>query len=207
MNGFFENIKLAHDKLTGWCSWEKAQTLAAAVLTVRPKVIVEIGVWGGKSFVPMVMAQRHLGFGMSYAIDPWSPAASVLGQQNDADKEWWGHQDKHDYAYGEFMKNIESLGLCSHIEVIRKASDEVAPQSDIGILHLDGNHGEQTIRDVTRFAPNVIPGGFVFLDDIGWTGGAVEASAAKLKEIGFYELYVVDDSESQNKWAAYQKKC
>src|SRR5271155_2865720 len=45
-------------QLEGWCSDLKATTLVDLVLKVRPQVIVEIGVWGGKSLVPMACALK-----------------------------------------------------------------------------------------------------------------------------------------------------
>jgi predicted O-methyltransferase YrrM len=74
----FEKIDdLFERQLPGWCTKEKAYTLASLVIGTRPAVIVEVGVFGGRSFLPMALALKELGKGMAIGIDPWSPAASV----------------------------------------------------------------------------------------------------------------------------------
>lgn len=207
MTNIFPAIQNVHYQLTGWCSWHKAQTLAAAVIALRPDCVVEIGVWGGKSLIPMAMALREVNpTGVVYGIDPWKAVASVDGQLNPADKEWWNDQGKHDFAHAEFLKYRRITQLEDVIQVLRMTSDEAPiPPDGIGILSLDGNHGEQALKDVRKFAPEVKLGGLVFLDDLQWTGGAVQDSVNVLKSFGFVELYVVTDPETQNQWGAYQR--
>lgn len=204
MKNLFPFIQTIHEQLTGWCSWHKAQTLASAVIALRPQVIVEIGVWGGKSFIPMAIAQQALDInGFCYAIDPWDAKASVQGQLNPADEEWWKEQGKHDFAHEQFQKFCRLAQVDHFVQVLKMSSDIAPVPENIGLLHCDGNHGEQALRDIQKFAFNVIPGGLVFLDDLQWTGGAVMQSAEALKALGFVELYTVDDPETRNKWGAY----
>ena len=66
-------------QLEGWCSEQKASILVELVLKTRPEKIVEIGVFGGKSLVPMACALKENGSGKIYGIDPWSSAESVVG--------------------------------------------------------------------------------------------------------------------------------
>lgn len=206
MTNVFPVIQNIHTNLTGWCSWQKAQALASAVIALRPKVVVEIGVWGGKSLIPMAIAQNTIvEGGKCYAIDPWKADESTLGQLNPVDREWWGDQGKHEYAYGEFTKWRRIAQLEEVIEILRMPSDEAPVPPDIGILSLDGNHGEQAMRDIQKFAPSVRLGGVAFLDDLQWTGGAVLKSAALIESFGFERLYVVDDQETQNQWGAWQR--
>jgi predicted O-methyltransferase YrrM len=65
----------------GWCSLEKATTLAAIITGLRPKVVVELGVWMGGSAIPMAIALHAVGKGQLVAIDAWSTEASVSGQE------------------------------------------------------------------------------------------------------------------------------
>jgi len=203
MSKIFEEIAVAHKKLTGWCSLTKAQTLAATVLSIRPSITVEIGVWGGKSLIPMAIMHRHINHGKVWAIDPWSQTASIQGQVNPEDVEWWSHQDRHNYAYSEFEKNLVENGLMGIVHIERFPSDDVEPPDGIGLFHCDGNHGEQAIRDIVRFAPKIIVGGVAVLDDIGWTGGAINLAVEKLLQSGFVELYRVTDESST--WAVFQR--
>ena len=173
-----------------WCKPVKAHALAAAILTLRPAIVVEIGVFRGGSFIPMAMAVREVGRGLAIAIDPWSAQASVEGQAG-ANKEWWASVN-HDVVAKEFVEQVALLSLGEFVQVVRKRSDDAIVPAKIDILHVDGNHGEQAVKDVERFAPNVRVGGMVFMDDIGWDGGAVGRACERLLGMGFIKLYDMD---------------
>jgi len=84
----------AMNQLEGWCSYQKAAILIDFILKIKPQVILEIGVFGGKSLVPMAIAVKENGSGKVYGIDPWDCGASVEGMDK-PNKEWWGSLD-HD---------------------------------------------------------------------------------------------------------------
>ena len=179
-----------------WCDLTKAQTLASIVIAIRPQTIVEIGVWMGGSFVPMLLALKLLDernrFGArAIAIDPWSAAASVAGE-SDENAVWWGEtvgQDGHETAYRAFVTRLERHHLDSYVEIWRKRSDDCAPPRSIDLIHVDGNHTEQAVRDVERFLPAVRMGGIAVLDDVAWVGGNVSRAVGLARSIGFEDLY------------------
>lgn len=173
----------------GWCSMEKAGHLAATIFALRPSVVVEIGVWGGRSLLPMAMALKATGQGQMIGIDPWEPAESVKGQEGEH-LAWWRSVD-HELVHGYFMEHLRSLKL-DNVLIHRLRSDDVEPPESIGVLHIDGNHGEQMIRDVYRFASRVQPGGFCFCDDLGWEGGAGAVAVDSLAGMGFVRRYDCD---------------
>jgi len=187
----FDTIDRLVPSLVGWCSVPKAFTLARAVLAMRPDVTVEIGVFGGRSLLPMALAHRQIGKGKIVGIDPWSASASIVGQLCPNDAVWWGQCD-HEQVYKEFMGKVEMLGLQKWVNIIHKNSDEVEPPQIIDLFHLDGNHGEQAHKDAQRFAPNMRVGGLCFLDDIEWTGGGVKRASQFIESIGFVELFRQD---------------
>lgn len=175
-----------------WCSPERAHTLAAIVCANRPRQIVEIGVWMGGSAIPMLCALRHVarhtgGAGQLLAIDPWSPAASIEGQ-TDANRAWWGNQD-HERAYQAFCARLHKHEVTEFCRIERVKSDDAATPPSIDLLSIDGNHGEQAIRDVRRFAANVPVGGILAIDDLDWSEGAVERAHALAVTMGFLDLY------------------
>jgi predicted O-methyltransferase YrrM len=175
----------------GWCSVPKAHTLAAAVLALRPDIVLEIGIWGGRSFIPMAMAQKEIGKGVVIGIDPWAPAASVEGQVQEADRKHWATAD-HEGVYRNFMSHIARLDLSGCTRILRSTSTDAAPVENVSLFHLDGNHGPQAIKDVERFAPHVRTGGLMFVDDIGWSGNYVLEASKRLQKMGFTELYKLD---------------
>lgn len=183
----FQRISEWIPKPPDWCSEVKAHAFAAAVLALRPDTIVEIGVWKGTSLIPFALACREVGKGTVHAIDPWSARASVEGMTGE-NLTWWSKVD-HDAIYKEFMGHVTRFGLHDIIKIHRKKSDDVTPPEKIDLLHLDGNHSAQAIRDVDRYARNVRPGGLCYVDDLDWANGTVLTAAKNLENMGFTKLY------------------
>lgn len=173
--------------ITGWCSVEKANDLALAIIKLRSSVTVEIGVWGGRSVVPMALAHQEQDHGIVWAIDPWSPVASTEGYDK-VNSDWWGAQN-HEVVYRGFLDTLRLNGVERFVNVIRKKSDDVEPPPVIDMLHIDGQHTEQAVRDVERFASKVRDGGFCFVDDIGWSGGGPARAVTRLLEMGFVKVF------------------
>lgn len=190
MSNYLDPILTEHANLQGWCSSEKAAMLASLVFAARPKVIVEIGVFGGKSFIPMAMALKAVGGGVAIGIDPWSRDESIKNESKE-NVEWWGKLD-HGAIYAGFVDSITRLGLQNHTHISRMPSDSVAPPSNIDILHIDGSHTQQALRDAERFSIHVRVGGYCFMDDIGWDGGGPASGVTFIESIGFKKLYHMD---------------
>ena len=156
------------DQLTGWCTKAKASVLMDIILKTKPETIVEIGVWGGKSLVPMACALRANGKGKIYGIDPWDNQASIQGSKNEENKAWWGSID-HSAIYRGLTQKIAEFNLEPYIELIIGASADVVPIFEIEVLHIDGNHSNETsLGDVLKWVPLVKHGGWIIFDDINW---------------------------------------
>jgi predicted O-methyltransferase YrrM len=163
--------------LQGWCSPGKMSMLIDLVLKMKPKVIVEIGVWGGKSFVPMVSALKANKSGIAYGIDPWSNEASVEEMMNEANRAYWGVVD-HQAIKRELMQKIWEFQLQEYAELIQSTSEEAPPIAEIELLHIDGNHSERTsYLDVTKWVPLMKKGGIVLFDDMTWYENGVYTTA------------------------------
>lgn len=174
-----------------WPSLEKCQTLAAMVVAQRPRLVVELGVWTGDSLIPQLLALSHVSRGTAIAIDPWSADASVEGQVDQANVEWWGRQDIHERAFQTFCQRVQRGGFENICEVLRMKSDDVdvAAIGEIDLLHVDANHGDNAIRDVDRFARRIPIGGTLIMDDCQWSGGAVLRAYDLAVSLGFCERY------------------
>jgi len=165
--------------LHGWCSQDKAGVLIDLILKNKPKVILEIGVWGGKSLIPMACALRANRDGIIYGIDPWETKASLQGLTNEANKGFWGWVD-HTAVMQGLIDRIEEFDLGAYIELIRDTSENADPIYNIDILHIDGNHSDETsFIDATKWVPLVKPGGLIIYDDITWSENGVSASQAR----------------------------
>lgn len=164
-------------QLEGWCSERKAGILMDMILFARPTTVVEIGVFGGKSLIPMALALKTNGKGIIYGIDPWDRAASTQGVIEETHKKWWGEVDHIGILQG-FISKIDQFGLRKQIIIIKTTSAAAAPIPDIDILHIDGNHSDEaSYLDVTKWVPLVKSGGWIVFDDIGWSDNQINTNA------------------------------
>jgi predicted O-methyltransferase YrrM len=187
----FDKIESIIPKCDGWCSKSKGMLLGATIMTIRPETVLEIGVFGGSSFFPMALAIKEVGRGTLIGVDPWVASESKVGQLNPADEKFWSECD-HNAVFDKFMGFVRELQVENCVKIERTTSDAYSPPAKLDLIHLDGNHGEQAYKDAQKFLPRVRVGGFAFLDDLDWTGGAVRRAAAYAKSIGFVQLAVID---------------
>jgi predicted O-methyltransferase YrrM len=174
------------EKLQGWCSREKAAVLIDIILALRPQTVVEIGVFGGKSLVPMALALNYTGSGKIYGIDPWSSQESAKGLEGEH-QEWWSALD-HDSILASLWDEIQISALTNVIELRRMTSESCPPIAGIDIIHIDGNHSaDSALFDVTKWVPLLKEGGLIIFDDLNWesTSAAVawlDAHCQKIAE-------------------------
>lgn len=189
----------AMTELEGWCTNKKATTLMNLVFLTRPQVIVEIGVFGGKSLVPMAYALKHLGSGIVYGIDPWAASESLVGQTEEANREWWGKID-HEAIYRGLVSKVKQFNLQKHVQLLKTSSARAPAIPNIDILHIDGNHSEETsVFDVLKWVPLVRKGGIIIFDDLDWV--TTKKAAAFLDDYGTKFLQESDN----NVWGVWIK--
>lgn len=199
MKALFDQIDKTQERIQdGWCSKDKAYQLAAIILALRPALTVEIGVYAGKSFIPMALAHQAIKFGRIIGIDPYSNAAAVEGYTGDH-KEWWGKTVNLEAILSAFMAHVQYFQVEEYCMLHRVKSDDFEVPAEVSLLHIDGQHSDQAIRDVQRYAPAVRSGGIVVMDDLGWPGGGVGRAVETLLGLGFEKLYDLDGG------AVYQK--
>lgn len=155
------------DQLEGWCSKNKAAILMDLVFMLEPSTVVEIGVFGGKSLIPMAAALKVAGKGKIYGIDPWDSKASAEGMEG-VNYEWWSKLD-HGNILRYLQTKIVDFALEKQIELIVATSEQAPPIPNIDFLHIDGNHSEKAANlDVIKWVPLVRRGGLIIFDDVTW---------------------------------------
>lgn len=187
----FRQIEEANTRMKdwGWCDLYKANALASMVLALRPKIIVEVGVYGGRSLQAFAQALKSLGSGIVIGIDPWDKAASVADMADQANINWWSGLD-HESVYQKCMDNIRLLGIDSFVQIIRAKSDDVDPkQWTLDVAHIDGSHEETAYRDTVRYGSQVRVGGILVADDTQWSSGAPQRGVEWMLANGFIQLY------------------
>lgn len=188
----------ATQTLEGWCPLEKAEALARLVLDAKPACIAEIGVYGGRSLIPMALAAQTYG-GEVHGIDPWSNAAAIEGDVGTENSEWWGRLDI-EKIYEGFLAGIRRFGVEDTLRVHR-TTDTAAlgafEDGHVGILHVDGNHSaEVSRRYVDQWGPKIAAGGYLVMDDIDWQS---QAETLALIERTYLTI------RKEKSWAIYRK--
>ena len=166
------------DRFDGWCPKTKASAMMDLIIATKPKVCVEIGVFGGSSVYPSLMALRHNQIrghggnqnGILFAIDPWKNNEAVKNYDpRDENAIWWSRVDLRQIL-SKFIANLKQEQLSDLCVILEKTSEDAVHQiPEIDILHIDGNHSEAaSVLDVTLYLPKVKEGGYIWFDDISW---------------------------------------
>lgn len=188
-----------------WAPISRRCDVAALVLETKPKVVVEIGTFGGAGALPIAFALRdNNDGGRIYCIDPWRLEYAVEGEWADNQK-WWTENINIDEIHTRCIHAVWAHQLDPWLVVIRAASQhcyQLFPEIDF--LIIDGNHSEvASLRDAELYVPRVRPGGYILLDDSDWVtkqGDALinstkkailftEASSDLLTELGNMRIY------------------
>lgn len=158
-------------ELPGWCELEKAEQLCELVLEHRPSIIVETGIFGGRSLIPLAAACKYLNNGIVWGIDPWEVDASIEGTHKPVDFQWWSKLD-HEDIYRSFVKGSLEFNLGPYCRWLRMKSDQALrffDNNSIGLFHQDSNHSEEvSCREIDQWLPKITPSGLWCIDDVQW---------------------------------------
>lgn len=184
--------------LEGWCSVRKALWLAELITTHHCRVILEIGVYGGRSLIPMALAARSNGPAVVYGIEPWSNEVAVAQPTSPENDDWWRKVDLKEIK-SRFLATVLEWDLIETVKLVELPSGEAraafqsGSMSGFDLIHIDGSHAEgQALADVTQWLPLLKPGGIFVLDDILWE------TVSKARDYLRRNLTVVEEVEEGN---------
>jgi GR25 family glycosyltransferase involved in LPS biosynthesis len=198
-----QNVFSMMHHLEGWCSYEKASILVDLVFKTQPDTIVEIGVFGGKSLIPMAYALKVLGKGKAYGVDPWDGKESIQGMMSPIDREWWGNLDHLEIMHG-LVEKIKEFELQEYIYLIPNTSSKAQSIEDIDILHIDGNHAEEICyHDVLKWVPLVKEGGWIIFNDIAWNENGQYTTA---RAVEWLNTHCIKFAEFNKSWGIWIKQ-
>lgn len=191
--------------LEGWSRPDRCCEMAELVIDIKPKVVCEIGVFGGRGTIAQGFALReNSNQGHIYGIDPWKLEYAIEGEWSE-NQNWWRNNIDLDDIHKRCMHAIWAHNLDQWVTIIRAASQhcfKLFPRIDI--LTIDGSHTEEaSFRDARLYVPNVVSGGYIWADDADWqikegdkviqsTQKAmryIEESCDLVKQIGNMRLY------------------
>jgi len=156
-SGEYESIK-------GWCPKEKALKMASLV---KPNdVCIELGVYGGRSLLPLCLMTKNKVFG----VDAWSKNASLDGENKKENDDWWSNVNY--YEMYNYTINLMKKHNCINCSLLRMTSEEAIGHffdNSIDLIHQDSNHSEQiSCLEVELYENKLKPGGFWVFDDTDW---------------------------------------
>ena len=174
------------ESLPGMCDHEKIRALCAVFASMPKGDVVEIGSWWGKSALLLHRLARLAETGPLLCLDPWTQENL---RQGDAKGLVDGTQVSTDEAFEVFCANLAPYAN-GQVNYLRMPADDAASlyQADllvettafgstrysgrIALLHVDGNHAyEHASSDVRTWAPRLVPGGWLVVDDYQWPYG------------------------------------
>lgn len=167
------NLDNTRPHLEGWCTPEKASAMCRLILDTRPQVVVEIGVFGGRSLIPQALALSIASPGaLLLGIDPWDTDTSVEGSLDPINDKWWRESVDLSAIQRGCLDAIRAANLQRHVAILPFHAHAIAPvmaRPSIDILHIDGCHSElASTRDVRDWLPIVRRQGHVWFDDCSW---------------------------------------
>ena len=139
------------------------------VETLRPKLVVELGVYNGLSFFTFCqsMVENDID-GVAYAIDCWEGDEHTDSYDDSIFKDVQQHARQH-------YRGITYLLKMYFEEALQHFEDD-----SIELLHIDGLHTYEAVKeDFTHWYPKVKPGGIVLFHDV----------MAKIKDFGAWKYF------------------
>jgi hypothetical protein len=183
----------------GGCSEAKAGRIAELIIGSAATSAVDIGVYRGRSFLPMGAAFQWLGSGTAYGIDPYSAAAAHQTDNHEVGDvlvSWAGEQD-WDAIRAQVQAQIENKALSPFARLVRETSRDAASRfapGSLDLIHIDGNHDRAAVElDYELYRPRVRPGGFIVLDDISWA--SVRSVYDDLRRTSFFVEEALGDGD------------
>jgi hypothetical protein len=190
----------AIEHLAGWCDQLKARTLADIVLSEKPKLVVELGVFGGRSIAAMAMAGQANGCGRFVGIDPWTTDAVVEDGAGGVDHLKWWSVLPIEAIYQRCVASLKQLGL-ENIEIMRMTDEQALPlfsDGSIDVLHSDSNHSAVVSQRVTRqWHSKLRQHAHLIFDDVDPVNWPEQAEAVRLitDELGYYDVRTIKEGD------------
>lgn len=162
----YNSIDILNADYDGWLSETNQKGLKHFIITLKPKVVVEIGSWMGLSAIFMALslpANSKL-----YAVDHWQ--GSIEHHMN---QEW---SAKLPTLYQQFLSNVIHAGVTHKIIPTRMSSLEAAKTLNIkpNIVYIDGSHQEVDVyNDIIAWYKKLEIGGILCGDDYAWGNEAI----------------------------------
>lgn len=200
-----DKVSRCLETIDGWCSPNKAAWLARLIASRQVANVLEVGIFGGKSLIPMALAVQSVGKGTVIGVEPWSADVAISEPTNETNDAWWANVN-FALIKERFFANCARYGVLATVKVMEMDSESafrfLKPRGrQFDLVHIDGAHSpERALRDAKSWAGLVKKGGLIVFDDIGWP------SVAPAREFLTQNLTVIDEvfESGDGSYGAYE---
>jgi hypothetical protein len=170
-------------RMTGFTTAQRCCDMAELIIDNLPNMVVEIGVFGGRTMLAQAFALREVGRGIIFGIDAYKFESCAEGERKE-NRDYWQNID-FGKLYLEAASTLFDHRLAPHAVLVQARSQDVAYLfQSIDILNIDGCHSEvASLRDVELYLPRVRQGGYIWFDDIDWTDDAGKKTTVRAQEM------------------------
>jgi len=183
-----------YNNIEGWCTEEKALKMMEYI-NEDTKLCVELGVFGGRSLLPIAMKCK----GKVIGIDAWNKDSSLSGTNDIENNNWWANID-YEYMY-KYTIDLMKKYNCNNVELYRTNSSNAVQyfeNESIDFLHQDSNHSELiSCNEVDLYYNKVKKNGIWVFDDTNWE--TTKKAQKLLINYGYTEIY------DQGNWKIYRR--
>lgn len=174
-------------RMNGWMPPMRGVVLYDMIRAMQPNIVLEVGVFAGRSLVAQALALKDNGHGMIYGIDPWHCNRCLEGITDPPTIEYWTKNVSLHEIHNECVDAIWRFGVQDHVVLIQARSSDcqhLFPTADM--IYVDGNHSEAiALRDVETYLPKLKQNGLFWFDDADWdsTKKALQLLASQCNEM------------------------
>lgn len=186
--------------LQGWNSQHRY--LTEGIAAINPKVIVEIGVWKGRSTIFMASELKRRGATSAViAVDTWLGSSEHwIEDDYFSEMDFWSG---YPALYYKFISNIKRMDVADYVVPLPLDSLNAAhllEQRHIcpDMIHLDGGHHyDSVMADLRAWWPILSPGGLFIGDDYYTNGLWITVRQAFDDFFASFGLGVIENSEGK----------
>ncbi len=148
------------------------------VEVLRPKLVVELGVYNGLSFFTFCQSMLENNIdGVAYAVDCWEGDEHTDAYDDSIYKDVMAHAREHYRGFTYLLQMYFNEAL-QHFE-----------DDSIELLHIDGLHTYEAVKeDFSNWYPKVKPGGIILFHDV----------MAKIKDFGAWRFFEELEAERED---------
>jgi predicted O-methyltransferase YrrM len=170
------------EDMQGWNSYN--HVLRDVIETIRPRRIIEVGVWKGTAVIHMAKLTRELGLPCEIlAIDTWLGSPEHILHKDD-EKRYGSLRVLHGYPrlYFTFLSNVIRNEVADRVVPLPMTSEsapEVLTALDIqaDVIHIDAAHQyAPALRDFDAYWPLLSDRGVLIGDDYDVKSGVTRAA-------------------------------